>query len=55
MPDTNLIIWLEMGTAEDILHEIIYGADGRDLMKVWVPGREQPRPAGEATGPGGLR
>ncbi len=53
MPDTNLIIWLEMGTAGDILHKIIYGAYGRDLMKVWA--RQQPRAADDATGPGALR
>ncbi len=54
MPDTNLIIWLEMGTAGDILPKIVHKPGGRDMMKVWVPGRQQPRP-GDATGPGGLR
>ncbi len=55
MRDTNLMIWPEMDTPEDILRTIIHTAGGRDIMKVWVPGRRQPRPAGDATGPGGLR
>ncbi len=28
MPDTNLIMWTEMGTAEDILRKIIHNAGG---------------------------
>lgn len=56
MPDPNLIIWPEMGTPEDILQKIIHKCrPGGDGMKVWVPGPQQPPPAGDATGPGGLR
>ncbi len=55
MPDTNLKIWPETGTPEDILRKITHTAGGRDMMKVWVPGRQQPCPAGNATGPGGFR
>ena len=55
MPNPDLIIWPEMGTAEDILQKIIHNAGGRDGMKVWVPGPQQPRAAGAATGPGALR
>ncbi len=53
MPDTTLIMWTEMGIAEDILQKITPHAGRGDIMKVWA--RQQPGAADDATGPGALR
>ena len=37
-PDSNLTIWEEMDTGDDILQKIIYNADRRNIKRVWVQG-----------------
>ena len=36
--DTNLIIWEEMDTNDDILQKIIYNAERRNIRQVWGAG-----------------
>ena len=36
--DTNLNIWEEMDTGDDILQKIIYNAERRNISRVWVQG-----------------
>ena len=38
VPDSNLIIWEEMDSGDDILQKIIYNADRRNIKRVWVQG-----------------
>ena len=38
VPDTNLIIWEEMDSGDDILQKIIYNAERRNINRVWVQG-----------------
>ena len=37
--DSNLIIWDEFDSEEDILQKIIYNADRKNIRKVWVQGK----------------
>lgn len=39
VPDSNLIVWDEIDSLEDVLQKIIYNADRRNIAKVWVQGR----------------
>ena len=39
VPDTNLIIWEEMDTGDDILQKIIYNAERQNIKRVWVQGK----------------
>jgi guanine deaminase len=39
VPDTNLIVWDEIDSLEDVLQKIIYNAERRNITKVWVQGR----------------
>lgn len=38
--DTNLIIWEEMDTGDDILQKIVYNAERRNITRVWVQGEQ---------------
>ena len=40
VPDSNLIIWEDMDSGDDILQKIIYNADRRNIKRVWVQGRQ---------------
>ena len=37
--DSNLIIWEDMDSGDDILQKIIYNADRRNINRVWVQGK----------------
>ena len=39
-PDSNLIIWEDMDSGDDILQKIIYNADRRNIKRVWVQGEQ---------------
>ena len=39
-PDSNLIIWDDLDSGDDILQKIIYNADRRNIRQVWVQGRQ---------------
>ena len=39
IPDSNLMVWTELDTDDDILQKIIYNADRRNIARVWVQGR----------------
>lgn len=39
VPDTNLIIWNELDSLEDVLQKIIYNAERQNITTVWVQGR----------------
>ena len=38
--DSNLIIWEDMDSGDDILQKIIYNADRRNIKRVWVQGEQ---------------
>ena len=38
VPDSNLTIWEEMDSGDDILQKIIYNADRQNIKRVWVQG-----------------
>ena len=38
-PDSNLIVWRDADSLEDVLQKIIYNAGRDDIRKVWVNGR----------------
>lgn len=39
LPDSNLIVWPDSDTYEDVLQKIIYNADRRNISKVWIQGK----------------
>ena len=39
VPDSNLIIWEEMDTGDEVLQKIIYNAERQNIKQVWVQGR----------------
>ena len=38
-PDSNLVIWPDIDSMEDVLQKIVYNAGRDDIRKVWVDGR----------------
>ena len=40
VPDSNLIIWEDMDSGDDILQKIIYNADRHNIKRVWVQGNQ---------------
>lgn len=38
VPDSNLILWEDMDSGDDILQKIIYNADRQNIKRVWVQG-----------------
>jgi guanine deaminase len=44
-PDTDLIVWPELDSPEDIFQKIIHNASRHNVAKVWVQGREVPQVA----------
>lgn len=38
VPESNLIIWEELDSGDDILQKIIYNADRQNIKRVWVQG-----------------
>lgn len=39
LPDSDLTTWDDMDSAEDVLQKIIYSADRRNIVRVWVQGK----------------
>lgn len=39
LPDSNLIVWSDSDTHEDVLQKIIYNASRRNISKVWIQGK----------------
>lgn len=39
LPDSNLMVWPDSDTYEDVLQKIIYNADRRNISKVWIQGK----------------
>ena len=39
VPDSNLIIWEQMDTGDDVLQKIIYNAERQNIKQVWVQGK----------------
>ena len=40
VPDSNLIIWEQMDTGDDVLQKIIYNAERQNIKQVWVQGKQ---------------